>query len=121
MSTITLKDAANADVAFTEIGKDLTNARYSALGQNTATLNVDLLVNQQRTALGSKASKRATVKAVHEEAADLGSGSLTVSKQSISVMLVIPAGGDASRVADEWAFVRAYIDANLTALIAGVV
>lgn len=121
MSTITLKNYAGEDVSLSLIGADLSNARFSAVGLNSSNLTVDLAVSQQRPALGTKAAHRVTVKASHEEAVTSSSGTISISKQGVSLLITIPPGGTLARTLDEWAFIRAHVDTKLTDLWNGIV
>lgn len=121
MATITLKNSAAADVTYTLIGADMSNARYVALSTQTPTLTQELTVNQQRASLGSRGSHRATVKAAHEMLVESSAGVTAIQKQSLSLLITIPPEGSASQLADEWAALKAYVETRLNALLAGVV
>lgn len=120
MSTLTLKNTANQDVPYTVIGADMSTMRAVALGVSDADNSLELTVNQQRAPMGSRGSKRCNVKVAHENVVST-TPTVTIHKQSMSLLITVPPSGNLVQAQDEWAALKAYIETRLPSLINGVV
>lgn len=120
MSTLTLKNTANQDVPYTVIGADMSTMRAVALGVSDADNSLELTVNQQRAPMGSRGSKRCNVKVAHENVVST-TPTVTIHKQSLSLLITVPPSGNLAQAQDEWAALKAYIETRLPSLINGVV
>lgn len=120
MSILTLKNTANVDVPYTVIGADMSTMRAVALGVSDADNSLELTVNQQRAPMGSRGSKRCNVKVAHENVVST-TPTVTIHKQSMSLLITVPPSGTLDQAKDEWAALKAYIETRLPSLINGVV
>lgn len=120
MSTLTLKNTANQDVPYTVIGADMSTMRAVALGVSDADNSLELTVNQQRAPMGSRGSKRCNVKVAHENVVST-TPTVTIHKQSLSLLITVPPSGNLAQAQDEWAALKAYVETRLSSLINGVV
>lgn len=120
MSILTLKNSANTDVPYTVIGADMSTLRAVALGVSDADNSLELTVNQQRAPMGSRGSKRCNVKVAHENVVS-ATPTVTIHKQSMSLLITIPPSGNLAQAQDEWAALKAYVETRLSSLINGVV
>lgn len=120
MATFTLKNAADTDVVYTVTGADMSSLRAVALAVSTPTASKEITVSQQRSPLGSRGSRRCNVK-VADETVISETSPVVIHKQSMSLLITIPPTGSVEAAADEWAALKTFVDAQLSALAAGVV
>lgn len=116
--SLILTDHVAGNVTFTLASADSKGARYIAQDLSSSTESTEVVFSVDKPVLGSKASRRLTVKSGHEI---LAAETNTVSKSTCSILSTLPPGTSLAQAQNDLAYAVSAALAEIETMYAGII